>query len=256
MTPDPGQTDFHGLIVRLRGVLRRHQAEERSGVAMDRQALVREWGLTRRGEGIPSVVVGDEVGVELGKPGTVSVAWVMTTAAEAAVHDGRVRCFGPDLGQPIARLGYAQIVLAAVDPDWPVNPLEFGSTLHLTNRLPGVMSRALPGRLWMRVARSNLRNGFELNTLGSALLAATKMDFPQLRGVEVVVATDARLLQELGAMAADVTLLAGKQRKRQLAADGVFDCAELDCEVCEERPECDELRDISRRYRRRFDGTG
>jgi hypothetical protein len=213
-----------------------------------------ELGLARRGQGRPSVVVGDQVASELGRPGAVSRAIVLCTSQQDLVEDGRVRCAGPDLDQapPERGLDFAQAVIVAVHPEhWP-DPFELETTQYLANRLQGFMARTVPGRLWVRFARDLVDRGFALQDLGLALCAAFRLDFAEIVRAEVVLATGRPARSRaLGSIAAEAKVLGGRHRKLVLAEQGVYECADLDCDDCDERETCDALKEVTVRYRRR-----
>jgi CO dehydrogenase/acetyl-CoA synthase beta subunit len=202
-------------------------------------------GLSRRGEGPPSVVVGEDVGAELGRPGATSHAMVLTTTDKDLIEDGRVRCMGPDLDQ--AGGDYAQVVMLEHNGD-PPDPFDLETTQYLPNRLPGFMARTVPGRLWVRFSKQALDGGFRLHTLGSALIAAFRMDFPALTGAEVLLATSG--VEQFDQVAAEFKVKSGQHRKLVLVEDGVYDCEDLNCDDCDDKDTCDALRDITVRYRK------
>jgi CO dehydrogenase/acetyl-CoA synthase beta subunit len=205
-----------------------------------------------RGEGPTSVVVGAEVGAELGGPGTSSHALVLTTYDEALVEDGLVQCTRMELSAaPKAGLSFAQVVILALAPGAAIDPYELDATSYLANRVEGYMTRTVPGRLWVRVGRSLLERGFSLPALGFALVAAFKMDFEAVLKAQVLlVAGDEGRLSELDPVAAEHKVLSGRHRKLVAAEKGVYDCDDLDCDSCDEKPTCDALTDVAVRYRR------
>lgn len=212
-----------------------------------------EIGLSRKGEGEPTVVIGGNVGAELGHPDTVSHAIVLTTSDHEAVRDGLVQCIGPDLdrARPEDRLAFAQVVLASCDPEDLPDPFQLESTQYLANRLPGYMARTMPGRLWVRVGRRAIASGFRLKTLGFALISAFKMDHPGLRRVEAILVTgDPDRVFALDSIAAEARVAAGRHRKLVYVENGLYRCDDLNCETCEERSTCDALQDIAVRYRK------
>jgi len=225
-----------------------HEIAAAWGEAVRTHDLEAPAGLSPRGEGTPSVVVGEDVGAELGQPGAISHAMVLTTTTKDLVEDGRVRCMGPDLDQaaPGAR-PYAQVVMLAHNGE-PPDPFELETTQYLPNRLSGVMARTVPGRLWVRISRQALQAGFRLQTLGSALVAAFRMDFPEVTGAEVLLATAD--VEQLDQVAAEFKVLSGQHRKLVLVEDGVYECSDLNCESCDQKEVCDALKDITIRYRR------
>jgi len=204
--------------------------------------------LSRRGEGPPSVVVGEDVGAELGQPGAVSHAMVLTTTQKDLVEDGRVRCIGPDLDHEAdGSRSYAQVIMLSHNGESP-DPFELETTQYLPNRLPGFMARTVPGRLWVRFSKQALEQGFRMHTLGSALLAAFRMDFPEVTGAEALLATAE--VEQLDGVAAEFKVLSGQHRKLVLVEDGVYDCEDLDCDSCDQKQVCDALKDITVRYRK------
>ena len=223
----------------------------RSSRLADPAAHAERIGLATRGEGSPSVVVGDQVGAELGHPSSRSHALVLTTTEHELVEHGRVRWVGPDLDEalPSRRLPLAQVVVAGCGPGGPPDPFALQSTQFLANRLPGYMTRAVPGRLWIRVGKEEIRAGFDLCSLGRALVAAFCMDFPELEAVEVLLASEPEKTIDLDSIAAEAKVMSGKHKKLVLVESGLYECPELDCEGCPERSVCDALKDISVRYR-------
>ncbi|MFC1654623.1 hypothetical protein ACFL2F_02355 [Myxococcota bacterium] len=226
-----------------------HEIAASWGQAVRTHRLQVPEGLSRRGEGPPSVVVGEDVGAELGNPGATSHAMVLTTAKKDLIEDGRVRCVGPDLDQAAdGTRSYAQVVMLSHNGATPPDPFDLETTQYLPNRLPGFMARTVPGRLWVRFSKEALDNGFRLHTLGSALIAAFRMDFPALTGAEVLLATSK--VDQLDQVAAEFKVLSGQHRKLVLVEDGVYDCEDLNCEECDDKNVCDALRDITVRYRK------
>ena len=133
------------------------------------------------------------------------------------------------------------------------DPFALESTQYLANRLPGFMARAVPGRLWIRVSKEAVENGFRMNTLGAALIAAYNNDFPEaVEAVEVILVTgDEKKIKSLELIVAEAGVMSGKHRKLVLSGDGIYDCPDLDCTNCDTKAVCDALRDITVRYRKR-----
>jgi CO dehydrogenase/acetyl-CoA synthase beta subunit len=130
----------------------------------------------------------------------------------------------------------------------PPDPFELETTQYLPNRLPGFMARTVPGRLWVRFSKQALDSGFRMHTLGSALLAAFRMDFPEVTGAEVLLATAE--VERLDQVAAEFKVLSGQHRKLVLVEDGVYECEDLNCDSCDQKEVCDALKDITVRYRK------
>jgi len=166
------------------------------------------------------------------------------------------RWVGPDFDalEQAERRSFAQVVLVELAPGELPDPFELDSAQYLTNRLPGYMVRSVPGRLWARVSRRGRQQELGLQTIGQALIAAYVDDFSEVRGAEVVFVTASRAeVEALAPIAHEARILSGQHKKLALGADGEVECADLDCESCDERPLCDSLRDvvIQRRKMRR-----
>jgi len=225
------------------------------GKAVRTERFEGEWpfDLSRRGEGSTSVVVGEEVGAELGRPDTPSYAMVLTTFDRDIVEDGSVRCVGPDLDRatPDRGLPFAQVVILALEKGASPDPWELEADQYLTNRVQGYMARTVPGRLWVRIGRDLIDRGFRLATLGSVLLASYKMDFPGIVGAEALLVTrDNERVRSMDSIFAEHRVISGRNKKLELAENGVYECLDLDCEECDEKPVCDALKDVTIRYRK------
>lgn len=203
-------------------------------------------------EGTADIVVGERVAAELGQPPAPSHALVLTTVDGALVKDGRVSVVGPDLdaARPAECLALAQVVMAAHAPGQCPDRVDLERARFLADRIPGVMVRAMPGRLWMRLDHGALERGVRLETIGRFLVQVHREQFPGLTGVEVALVTGADVGQ-LDTVAADARVLAGRIHKLAAVSAGVYECADLDCESCADRGTCDALRDVAIRYRER-----
>jgi CO dehydrogenase/acetyl-CoA synthase beta subunit len=246
--------DYRVQINRLNEVVGSWGDLVKSFCLSDHQAFVDEIGLAPRGDGSPSVVVGDAVGAELGRPGCPSRAAVLATLETDLVNDGMVRYVGPDLDQICASdlVPLAQIIVLGCKSDQLPDPFELESTQYLANRLQGFMARTVPGRLWLRVSKEVIAAGFRLATLGCALIAAYKQDFKEVIGAEVVLVTGTtERVQALDSIAAEAKVLSGRHRKLTLVEGGEYECQDLNCDDCEEQETCDSLRDVYVRYRQR-----
>ena len=172
---------------------------------------------------------------------------MLFTFQPALVEDGHITVAGPDFGDmdEHAPNPFGQIVMLAVDRDRVPDPFEIDNTQYLMHRLPGYMVRSVPGRLWARLSREARRAGLTLDTLGAALISAYGEELQGVLAAEVVFITSSREdVEAMALVAAEAQILAGRHKKLVLGIDGEVECTELACETCEEKPVCDDLRDI------------
>lgn len=212
-------------------------------------------GFVVEGRGRPTVVLGPQVGVELGHPKTSSRVVIATTSTTGLVEDGRITRIGPDLdtlvGTPFVPFG--QALLLEVRPDSGPDPFELENTMLLTNRLPGYMVRSVPGRLWVRIDRDAIAGGMSFKTIATALWCAYHKGFDEVTAVETVFVTRSiDAVEALAPLALEAKARSGEHKKLVLNADGELECAEESCDICDERNVCDAAREIlrSRRTRR------
>lgn len=204
--------------------------------------------------GPPELVVGPEVALELGHPETASEAAVLWTREPGRVDPGRVSLHGPDLGAMPRGTRRALGILVALEmaPGAGPDPYSLERALRLTDRLPGYMVRALPGRLWARIGATRLDRGLSLLDVGEGLVTVFRDEVPGVIAAQVLLVTASRAaVQRLAPVVAEAQLLAGRLKKLTLAPDGALECEDLHCEGCEEREVCDALRDVLSRRRRR-----
>jgi CO dehydrogenase/acetyl-CoA synthase beta subunit len=244
----PAFADMGPLIRRVREFLEAHKEEITSYAApVDLGAFTTAIGLAPRRRGRPEVILAEDTAVELGHPSTTSRALVLITTVPELVRDGHITLVGPDLAQMVraTRCPFAQIVMLAPADGGIPDPFEIENTQYLTHRLPGYMVRSVPGRLWARISKRSIATGLTLQTIGSALIAAYRGDFACIERVEVVFVTSSEsAVDVLAPIAGEASILSGRHKKLVLTADGGVECTELACETCEEKPVCDNLRDV------------
>ena len=256
--PIPSQpveaADMATLIAQVRAYL--SQRKESLTVypePIPQQVLTREFGFAQKGKGRPEVILAEDVHVELGHPSLASLAMVLTTYDENLLEHGRISLAGPELRQmkPGSRQAFAQIILLALDRNAMPDPFELENAQYLMHRLPGYMVRSVPGRLWVRVGRNQYNRGLDLHTVGSALVKAYSDDFKGVIKAETVFVTMGKgEILQLEPAATEAKVLAGRHKKLVLGVDGSIECNELNCEECEEKPVCDNLRDVVVRRRK------
>lgn len=205
-----------------------------------------EYAAGRR-KGTPEVILAEDTAVELGHPSTASLSTVLVTWHPGLVRPGRITRVGPDLdglsaGGPKP---FAQVVMLEVRAGGEPDPFALDNAQYLLHRLPGYAVRSVPGKLWIRVSRKGRQAGLTLGTVGAALIAAYTADFEEIRAAEVVFVTSSRSdVEALSDVAVEARILSGRHKKLYLGADGGVECRELSCDTCEEKPVCDNLRDI------------
>jgi CO dehydrogenase/acetyl-CoA synthase beta subunit len=251
-------SDMSALIARVREFIDSvGDAAQYYRAADDPAELSERYGFIEHGRGETQVIVADEVFAELGHPAKASQSMTLLSYERDAVEDGRITVVGPDLDriEQGAKLDYAQVMILAIKEGAMPDPFDLERTQYLTDRLPGYMVRAMPGRLWVRIGKQGKRNGLDLATIGAALIAAYRLDFEEVVAAETILVTSsAEDVRRLEPIALEAEILAGQHKKLVLGIDGDIECSALDCEVCDEKPVCDNLRDVVIKRREKRNG--
>ena len=236
MSDAPPSSDLHALVARAR------RAARARGPVRPAADAARLDAYRSRLAGAPEVVLAADTAVELGPPRRRSAHAVAWTATPGLVADGRLVVVGPDLGEPgAAERAYVQLVLLEVAPGASPDVARLEAQQFFTRRLPGLMARMLPGRLWLRASRAALAAGLDFSLVAAALGRACRAVAPEVCAVECVFASGADDdVADLAALAAEVR--AGRHHRLALGADGAWECVDLDCDACDDRPVCDRIR--------------
>ena len=252
-TAQPVIADMAALIRRVHAF-----AEDNALLAQTHETsgdLADAFGFAARGRGAPEVILAENTAVELGHPSAASRAILLATREPDLVRPGRVRVLGPDTDALPrgARADFAQVVMLRLAPGAVPDPFALDNAQFLMHRLPGYMVRCVPGRLWARISNQALASGLTLKTVGAALIAAFTRDFRGVAAAEVLFVTaDRDRVEALAPIAAEADILFGKHKKLVIGVDGDAECAELNCDACDEKPVCDNLRDIVIKRRKRM----
>lgn len=245
-------------LVRRVGELASSLGARSLAAALPPEELTRRFSFAGRRQGKPEVILAEDVFVELGSPREASRGIVLLTFDPGLVSSGRIRLAGPELGEmaPGSSRSFGQVLLLCVDPEQIPDPFDLDNTQYLMHRISGYMVRSIPGRLWVRVSKKGRRNGLSLHAIGSALVAAYTGDFPGVKAAEVLFVTSGReQVEELSQVSVEAGILSGQHKKLALNIDGSVECTDLSCDTCDEKPVCDNLRDVVVARRKRAAGA-
>lgn len=191
------------------------------------------------------IVTAEETALELGSPRHESLVSLLWTEEPELIKEG-VWVSGIDLKdihKPQAEILIAVVV--HVPPGFNPESTRFRSIVNLSNKIPGYMSRSVPGKLWIRISRGLLDKGFSSLSLGMIILHSFHDAVPGLGAVEVIVAAgESRLTAAFEPVYNLGRAYSGQNRKLSLDASGALECEDLVCTSCDEKVACDTIRDI------------
>ena len=194
----------------------------------------------------PSVILKEDTFVELGNPVNGSASMVLWTRQTELVQDGRITRWGPDVSEAEGQsLPFGQVILLGGSRFEEKDLAKLERASNLSSLLEGYMIRHVPRKLWSRVSREAADKGFCFETLGRALMAHYKRTFPLIDGTEIVFVTsskaDVEELEEIGFQAKGKSL---SIRKLTRTEEGAYECDDLSCDECPEKPACDTIREV------------
>jgi len=197
-------------------------------------------GLDWPAGGNGNIVVGDDVGLELGNPAKISFAAMIWTEDLEKITDGAITLVGPDIGEHREKsLPFGKIVLVGVEGNNEDNTyqryLEM-ETAKYDLDLKGFMIRAASKtqKEWCRISNKAIREGFKVDVLGSALMERLKKN-AYVKEVEMVVVTssfeDVKSLKKI--MDPAIRVIGAMNKMINEAA--------LDCTSCDYNDVCSEV---------------
>lgn len=194
----------------------------------------------------PFVILKEETFLELGNPVQGSASLVLWSRQAELIRDGLITRIGPDIPQAAGQsLPFGQVILVGGDrlQDKDLPRLERSS--NLSHSLEGYMIRNVPRKLWSRVSKEAVQKGFCFEVLGRVLMAQYRQLFPQLEAIEILFVTSSKAdvleLEEISIEAKGKSL---SLRKLTRNKEGVYECEELNCDSCPEKPTCDTIREV------------
>ncbi len=239
-----------GHIAALRAYIQQKEAAGRP-VRTD-QLRVESTELTagipvRVGPGAGSgIVFKEDTAVELGDPADGSAHFLLCTRRRNLICDGRITLIGPCLRE--AREGslpFGQVLLAGDGGLEEKHRRELQRIQLSSLDIEGYMVRSTPRRLWSRVSRAALEQGFSFNVLGGILMAACRRKVLPGLAVEILFVTSNRAdVEELEVFGSAVRAQEAGRRADGGAAGKREDCAGENCDQCEDQDVCDNIKGI------------
>jgi CO dehydrogenase/acetyl-CoA synthase beta subunit len=194
----------------------------------------------------PFVVLREETFAELGHPASGSASMVLWSGQPELIRDGLITRIGPDIRESEGQsLPFGQVVLVGGSGMAERDLAGLERATDLGHALDGYMIRRVPRKLWSRVSRAAVQKGFSLELLGRALMVRYRERFPALQAVEVLFVTSSTAqVEELEKISLEAKGKSLTLRKLSRSGDGTYECEELHCDICPEKPTCDTIREV------------
>ncbi len=196
-----------------------------------------------------NVVLGSDVGLELGNPKMLSVSFSMWTEDVGSIEDSRITLIGPGMAESMGKsLPFGKVVIVGgrgFDEDNSYDRYREIDSIKYDIDLKGYMLRGVSQyrREWCRVSKDALKNGFSFDVLGTALIERFKQkDFVEAAEILFVTSTSDDVA-ELTAISEYVAMIVGAMNK-------MIEEMSLDCSSCEYLETCKDILEL-RKIRRK-----
>lgn len=190
-----------------------------------------------------SVVLAQDMAVELGSPQQESASFLVWHDDPARVRDGLITLVGPDLPASAGKsLPFGKVVLLAATGFNETNGYDRYRELDGVRYeldLKGYMMRAVSQyrREWSRVSTEAVEGGFSFGVLGGALIDAYRRR-EYVRAAEVIFVTASREdVASLGPAADGALRIIGAMNK-------MLEELEFDCDTCENTDVCGDVAEL------------
>lgn len=196
-------------------------------------------------KGNTCIVLEEDTAVELGSPQKESVSITMWTSHRGILSNRLWTC-GSDFDRLIDKsVSYIQIIMLEFEDGSRAVESDIGRIKNLTNKLPGFMTRNMPGKTWIRIDKKRMQEGFSLYALGQCLHKAYLDAIPDIKSMEIILITDNdEFIKTLKPISEIAKIISGDNTKFKWVSDGVVTCDELNCDSCDEKATCDSIREM------------
>jgi len=245
-------SDFNEYIEKVREYLQGHNGKE--FVCLSSVEDIRKGLPVNLGPGSnPGIILRSDMFVELGNPAEGSAGFILWTEDNDLIRDGHISVIGPDIpelegsSRPFAQV----MMLGGKDLNTELQE-KIEEYQHISDNLEGYMVRSSSQSIWGRVSKDAVAKGFNLEALGKALMITMKSNVPEVDAMEIIFVTsskeDLKPLSEMAVKVDDARKAIIKAVWKERGYD--LDC-DLDCNSCEYKVTCDDIRDIIQAQKRK-----
>ncbi|MDD4603980.1 MAG: hypothetical protein PHF97_09270 [Bacteroidales bacterium] len=198
------------------------------------------------------IILREDTFAELGSPESGSCSMTLMTSDLSRIHDGRITLIGDDIGESQKELPLGRLVFIGGRNLMRKDYENLANSLIIGDRIEGYMERTTSQFVWCRISRNAGNRGFTMFSLGQALIALVKSTNPKIETVEVYfITTNKKDLSGFEEYALQVRKIARELIKDNWKIRGYeIDC-ESDCNTCDDKPICDDIREMLKEKKER-----
>ncbi len=193
------------------------------------------------------IILRGDTFLELGNPEQGSSSHLLWTTDPSLLEDGKITLIGPNIPESEGgSLPFGQVLLLAGPELTPADHEHLRDAQHVGDQIDGYMVRSTSDHIWSRVSKEAGAKGFDLQTLGRAMMSFLKSKVPAVTTVEVLFITSTKEdVKGLDGIVNETRSIGREMIKETWKARGFdLDC-EVDCASCHDQDVCDDIRDIA-----------
>ncbi len=196
------------------------------------------------------VMLKEDVGFELGSPDFPMVKTFLTQTESSSIHNMRITLIGqdiPDILETNPEFGILFLISSSSLSPSDYRKLE--RTTILSNSIEGVFEKQVGRKSWYQISTELLKRKLSFYHIGSALIQLIKQEFHEkIDAIEEIIVVNNNLLLDYFREIHKVSRIESIKRFQEkiktiqkLRPDCDF---ENECNVCDNREICDQIRDV------------
>ncbi|MBN2724015.1 MAG: hypothetical protein JXR95_08110 [Deltaproteobacteria bacterium] len=193
---------------------------------------------------LSSVVLSEDTVLELGPPGKLSVSRGLWTR-DSEIVSNKLYLHGDHfLHETAEKQSFLYMVVIQMnDSDRAVEGGVF-RIMNMINKIPGIMTKIFPGKLWIRVHRKVGKN-FSLFNFAQVVRNEYQTIYPEIKNIDIFIAAgNDELISSFQSIASAAGVISGENTRLKWESEGIIACTDLDCSVCDEKTACDIIRKV------------
>jgi len=196
----------------------------------------------------PEIVLARDTAIELGGPETEAISLVLWTGTKGLIGDetgSRILISEnpapAGIQQPVS---FMQIILVELEKNAIPSELHLRKLSNLSKHLPGFMTLSTSETIWVRIHK-NKKNRFSFYSMAQCIFKRYSEELPYFKKMDIVLAAgQPGLISRFKFIANAAKTISEINKKATWENEGIVSCDELACDICDQKPVCDTLREL------------
>lgn len=239
--------DYTSLIREALEIVRTEHHHFKTFTAGDETAC-KKTGYISKKMNRPEIVLARDTAIELGGPATEALSLVLWTDMKGLIGDemgSRILISEnpapAEIKQPVS---FMQIILVELEKNSTPPELHLKKLINLSKHLPGFMTLSASETIWVRVHKKK-KNRFSFYSMAQCIFKRYSEELPYFKKMDIVLAAGQPwLISRFKPLANAAKIISEINKKATWENEGIVSCDEPACDICDQKPVCDALRDL------------